>query len=207
MNAKPLGRRPGTESSRNSIIDAARQEFAAKGFERATIRSIAAAAGVDPATIYHFFDGKDDLLAAVLEFPVDADTIRRLLAPDGPVSGEEMLSTVLAMWQQPEVAEKLTALIRVAVTQPAGGAAVSSVADRTIWSPLVEHIGGADAELRVALTASQIIGLAMLRFVLPFAPIAGASVDDLVAMVSPTIQRYLTGDLGSTPAADTGEPE
>jgi len=195
MTAKPRGRRPGAESSRIAIVDAARREFARHGFERATIRSIAAAAEVDPATIYHFFGGKDDLLRAALEFPVGDDVIRAFLPGDRPVSGDELLRSVLTIWQVPEIEERLTALLRVAATHPDAGAAVGDLLEASVLEPLIAGIGGDDAELRAGLVGTQMVGLALLRMVMPYAPIANASVAALVDAVSPTIDRYLTGEL------------
>jgi len=195
MSAKPRGRRPGNDSSRSDIVEAARREFAERGFERATIRSIAVNAKVDPATIYHFFDDKNDLLAAALEFPVSDDMIRLLIPTDGDVSATALLAGVLELWQEPEIAERLEALIRVAVTHPDAAAGVSSLLRKSVLGPLIDGIGGDDAELRAGLVGAQIAGLALFRLVMPFPPIANASIEELVEAVSPTIDRYLTGEL------------
>ena len=195
MSTKPRGRRPGTDSSRSDIVEAARREFAERGYERATIRSIAANARVDPATIYHFFDDKNDLLTAALEFPVSDDVVRRLIPADGDVSATALLTGVLALWKEPEIAERLTALIRVAVTHPDAAAGVSAVLRESVLEPLIDGIGSDDAELRAGLVGAQIAGLALFRLVMPFPPIADASIDELVEAVSPTINRYLTGAL------------
>jgi AcrR family transcriptional regulator len=199
MTAKPLGRRPGSESSRNAIVEASRREFAERGYERATIRSIAANAGVDPATIYHFFNGKRDLLTAALEFPVSDEVIRALIPEDGETSGADLLEGVLTLWQEPEIAERLMALIRVAVTHPDAARAVSALLQDSVLGPLVSGIGGDDAQLRAGLVGAQLAGLALLRLVIPFAPIANASVAELVEAVSPAVDRYLTGELRDEP--------
>lgn len=195
MSAKPLGRRPGPESSRGDIVAAARSEFAQRGFERATMRSIAARADVDPATIYRFFANKDELLAAALEFPVSDDMVEMALGGSDPLSPSAFLTTLLGLWQSPDVAERLIALIRVAATHEQAGAIVSDLVERTVLTPLVARIDGDDAELRAALVATQLAGLALTRLLIPIEPVAGASIDDLVASIAPTIERYLTGDL------------
>lgn len=195
MSPKPRGRRPGPESSRGDIVAAARSEFAQHGFDRATMRSIAARADVDPATIYRFFDNKDELLAAALEFPVSDEMVEAALGGAEPLSASAFLETVLAIWQAPEVAERLVALIRVAATHEQAGAVVSELIERTVLTPLVTRIDGDDAELRAALVATQLAGLALTRLLIPIEPVAGASIDDLVEAIAPTIERYLTGDL------------
>ncbi len=196
MSAKPRGRRPGSDSSRNDIVEAARREFAERGYERATIRSIAASAKVDPATIYHFFDDKNDLLTAALEFPVSDDVIRLLIPTSGDVSARALLTGVLELWQEPEIAERLEALIRVAVTHPDAAAGVSAMLQRSVLGPLTDALGDDDAELRAGLVGAQLVGLALVRLVVPFPPITDASIEALVDAVSPTIERYLTGTLG-----------
>lgn len=196
MTSKRRGRRPGPDSSRDAIVEAARREFAQHGFDRATIRSIADAAGVDPATIYHFFAGKDELLRAALEFPIRTDVIDALLPHDGDVDAADLLRAVLTLWEDPAVGERLTALLRVAATHPEAAAAVSELLAESVLRPLGRIVGDDRAELRAGLVGTQMAGLAMLRLVLPHGPVAEASVDDLVAAVAPTIERYLHDDLG-----------
>ncbi len=193
---KPLGRRPGNDSSRRDIVVAARREFASRGYERATIRSIAAHAGVDPATtIYHFFDDKHDLLTAVLELPASDEVARSSIPTDGNAPVTALLAGVLELWRQPEIAERLTALIRVAVTHPDAATGVSTLLRESVLGQLVDGITGDDAELRAGLVGTQLAGLALLRLVISFPPIADASIEELVEAVSPTIDRYLTGEL------------
>ncbi len=199
MTDRPRGRRPGAGSSRSAIVEAARREFAERGYERATIRSIAANANVDPATIYHFFDDKNDLLAAALEFPVSDEVVRALIPPGGDISATTLLAGVLEQWQQPETAQRLVALIRVAVTHPDAATQVGALLRQSVLGPLVEGITGEDAELRAGLVGAQLAGLALLRLVIPFAPIATASIEELVEAVAPTIARYLTGEPGPHP--------
>lgn len=195
MSRKPLGRRPGPESSRGDIVAAARHEFAERGFERATIRLIAARAGVDPATIYRFFGDKNELLAAALEFPVDDEVVEAVLGGTEPLSTTAMLETVLELWQTPEIAERLIALIRSAATNDQAGRIVGELFDHTVLRTLVGRIEGDDAELRAALIATQLAGLALLRLVIPIEPVASASISDLVAAIAPNVEQYLNGEL------------
>jgi len=61
---------------------------------------------------------------------------------------------------------------------------------------IADRLEGPDAERRAALAGSQMVGLMVTRYVLELPPMATASVEDLVAAVGPTVQRYLTGPLG-----------
>jgi AcrR family transcriptional regulator len=196
MSAKPRGRRPGPESSRRDIVASARHEFAQHGFDRATMRSIAARAEVDPATIYRFFANKNELLAAALEFPVSDETVATVLADPDHLSPAFMLQTLLELWSDPDVAERLTALLRVAGTHPDAGEAVSGLVDSTVLRTLVARIDDSEnAEFRAALVATQLAGLALLRLMIPLPALADTPIDDLVAAIAPTIERYLEGDL------------
>lgn len=193
MSVKPRGRRPGPGSSRDDIVAAARHEFAQHGYDRATMRSIADRADVDPATIYRFFRDKNELLAAAVEFPVGADVVAAVLT-DGP-TGSAMLERLLGLWSDPDIAQRLIALLRVAATHDQAGATVSSLFDRFVLRALVAELDGEDAELRASLVASQLAGVALLRLVIPLGSIASASIDELAAAIGPTIDRYLRGDL------------
>ena len=120
MTAVPRGRRPGGPDTRAAILSAARELFAASGFGGTTIRAIAAAAGVDPALVHHYFGTKDDLFVAALELPVDP---RKVLAPviaEGPDgAAERMLRVFLSVWDDPELRLPLLGLAR-GMLDPAG---------------------------------------------------------------------------------------
>ena len=76
---------------------------------------------------------------------------------------------------------------------------------RRIFGPVTRELALPDGELRATLVGSQLIGLAMLRYVTGSEPLASASQDDLVEAIGPGVQRYLTGDLGA--AAPGGEEQ
>lgn len=187
---KRLGRRPGAGSSRGAVLEAARREFARVGYDRATVRSVASAAEVDPAVIYHFFGSKAGLLEAALEFPVPADVVAEFLEGGAP-TGEQLITFVLSLWEDPEVAERLTAMLRVAATHPDGSAAVTTLIERVLIGPLTEAIGEPDARLRAGLVASQIAGLALVRLVVPIEPMANSSIAELAGPIGETLDRYL----------------
>jgi AcrR family transcriptional regulator len=196
MTTKPRGRRPGPESSRSAIVAAARHEFARYGYDRATMRSIAGRADVDPATIYRFFSDKNALLAAAIEFPVSDDTVERVLGDTTNRSAADIVEHVLQLWSVPDVADRLAALLRVAATHPDAGQVVSDLVDSTVVRALVSGIDDEEsAEFRAALVASQLAGLALLRLVIPLPALANAPIDELVGAMAPTIDRYLDGEL------------
>jgi AcrR family transcriptional regulator len=203
------GRRPGESGTREAILTAARGAFAELGYDRATIRGIAAAAGVDPALVLHYFTSKELLFGAALQIPVEpGEILGRLVAGgagDAGWIGETILRAFLGAWEPLESRPPLVAMVRSAMTNDAAQAMVRDYLGRRVFGPITEVLGVADGQLRATLVGSQFIGLAMMRYVIRIEPIASASVDQLVAAIAPTVQRYLTGDLGTAPN-DAGEP-
>jgi AcrR family transcriptional regulator len=202
------GRRPGESGTREAILAAARGAFAELGYDRATIRGIAAVAEVDPALVLHYFTSKEQLFGAALEIPVEPGVVLERLAAGGAGQagriGETIVRTFLDAWEPLENRQPLVAMVRSAMTNDAAQAMVREYLGRRVFGPITEVLGVADGELRATLVGSQFIGLAMMRYVTRIEPVASASVDQLVAAVGPTVQRYLTGDLGPMPA-DAGE--
>ncbi len=191
------GRRRGESGAREAILQAARDEFAALGFDRATIRGIASRAEVDPALVLHYFGSKDELFGDAISIPVEpAEILRRAAASGQGDSGAILVGAFLDTWEAEENRQRLIALLRSAMTNDTALAQVREYLGRRIFGPIIRELGLADGELRATLVGSQLIGLAMMRYVSRMEPLASATRDDLVAAVGPGIQRYLTGDLG-----------
>lgn len=194
------GRRPGESGTREAILAAATAAFAAAGYERATIRGIAAAADVDPALVLHYFGSKEELFEAALELPVSPRQIfERGAAAGADQLGAVIVRTFLEAWEPPATRVRLMAMLRSAMTNETAMGMVRDLLVREVFGPITRTLGVADAPLRATLVGSQFVGLAILRFIGRLEPLASASVDDLVAAVGPTVQRYLTGDIGAGP--------
>jgi AcrR family transcriptional regulator len=178
------------------VLEAARSLFAEVGFERATIRAIAARASVDPALVHHFFGTKDDLLRATLVLPFDPQALFAVLDEHPGDEGRALVARVLQLWGQPQAREQFTALLRVAVSHQEAQVALRELLTRELVRRLAGRVGSDDAPLRAGLVASQLAGLAMTRFIVGIEPITTATNAQLVAAIGPTIQRYLTGDIG-----------
>ena len=195
------GRRPGESDTREAILTAARNGFAELGYDRATIRGVAAAAGVDPALVIHYFSSKDELFGAALELPVRPAEIFARGAAAGPDQlGATIVRTFLEAWEPPETRVRLMAMLRSAMTNDAAMAMIRDLLVREVFGPITQALGVPDAQLRATLVGSQFVGLAIMRFIARLEPLASASVDELVAAIGPTVQRYLTGDLGPAPS-------
>lgn len=186
------GRRPGSPDTRGEILEAARREFAANGYDRTSMRAVARAAGVDPALVHHYFDGKEDLLLAAMEVPFDPRTMIGSVI-DGPrdETGERLVRMVLTLWEDPQRQPRLLAVIRAAIANEASSHLLRDGFLRLILDQIAAIPGVDDARRRGNLVASQIIGLIMTRYVVGLDPIASMPADDVAAAIGPTIQRYL----------------
>jgi AcrR family transcriptional regulator len=184
------GRRPGQSSSRADILAAARVLFGERGYDKASIRAIAGEAGVDPALVHHFFGTKDELFAAAMEFPVDPETVLPLILT-GPREeiGERLVRTFLRIWQDPRVRPQFVGIIRSATTSETGATLLREFISSRLLARVAEALDVPRMNLNAA--ASQMGGVAMFRYVLELEPMASASEEELVALLAPTIQRYL----------------
>ncbi|HXB48166.1 MAG TPA: TetR family transcriptional regulator [Streptosporangiaceae bacterium] len=195
------GRRSGDSGSKAAILQAARVQFAEYGYQGATIRAIAAAADVDPALVHHFYGTKERLFAAAMELPVTpSEAITAALARREPGSspGTHMVRSALALWESAGVLGSLQAMLRSALTSEQAAATLRDFMAEAILRPLASVAEGTNPDrtsYRASLIATQMLGLAVGRYVLRFGPVAEASPDELAAAIGPVIDRYLTGDI------------
>jgi AcrR family transcriptional regulator len=198
------GRRPGNSGTREAILDAARRAFAERGYQQATIREVAGLAGVDPALVHHYFGTKQDLFVAAVEIPVNPfEAFVALVSEDGlETLGERLLGLFLSVWDQTEQHSPMLALIRSAVSEERAAAMLREFITEEILGRIARELGTPDARLRTNLVASQLVGLIMARYVIRIEPLASTPAPVLVAAIGPTLQRYITGDIGAaSPAA------
>jgi AcrR family transcriptional regulator len=189
------GRRPGAPDTRAEILAAARALFAVRGFGSTSIRAIAGDAGVDPSLVHHYFGGKDDLFVAALELPVDPRVaLLPVLEGDVDGAGERLLRVFMSVWDDEQARLPLLALIR-GVVDPAGRQLLRDGLFDVVLGPIGPALGLDEPQRRLALVASQMIGLVMLRYVLEAEPLASMDTEVLVATYAPTLQRYLSGPL------------
>ena len=195
------GRRPlGSPDTRRAVLDAARELFSELGFERTTMRAVAARAGVDPALIYHYFGDKDGLLFAALQPPVDETTVFAGLADAGDRIGEELVRRLIGVWEnRPEIREQMAAILRTGLSHDRASRLLRDILSSFILAALGDVLADDRRDLRVALIGSHIGGLMLARYILKVPGAAAASPEDLVQAVGPTVQRYLTGDIGPHP--------
>jgi AcrR family transcriptional regulator len=197
------GRRRGESGAREAILEAARGAFAELGFDRATIRGIAAAAGVDPALVLHYFGSKEQLFGDALQIPVKpGEVLRQVMGQRVDDMGATLVRTFLEAWEPEESRDPLVAMVRSAMTNETAMTLVREYLGRRVFGPITQALNAPDAELRATLVGSQFIGLAMMRYIAHIEPLASASVEQLVTAIGPTMQRYLSGDLGPGQSID-----
>ncbi len=191
---KKTGRRPGSADTRRTVLEVARAEFAARGYEKASMRAIGRAAGVDAALLHHYFGSKDRLFLAALEFPVDPKVVvEQVLRGDRETVGERVATFVLTLWEQPGVLDRLLALVRAAATNEQVVRLMRGFVLEELVRRAAVELDIEQPELRTELMLSQIIGLAMARYVIGVEPLASATREELVPLLAPTFQGYLSG--------------
>jgi len=193
------GRRAGPSETRERIATSARDAFGERGFEATTIRGIAVRAGVDPALVHHYFGTKQRLFLSVMRLPFEPGAVRAAVLDPGPAgSGPRLVRFFLSVWdEQPGMRPILTGIVRSASTDPDAAELLRGLIGRQGIFRIVEAIAPDQSELRTVLVGSQLLGLAMARYVVGVEPLAGADPEQIVAAIGPTIERYLLGDLGS----------
>jgi len=193
------GRRPGTGGTREKILAAARSHFGEVGYDGATIRGIAAAAQVDPRLVMHYFESKEGVFRAAIDFPIDpAEFLPGVLGLGLDGLGVRLVGFFLETWESP-AGSPLLALIRSVVATDSAASLIREFVSREILARLAEALELDQPQLRASLAASQLIGLAMLRYVVKVEPLASAAPENVAAWIGPTLQRYFTD-----PAATSG---
>ncbi|WP_329128305.1 TetR family transcriptional regulator [Streptomyces caniferus] len=176
-------------ATRAAILAAARDRFAADGYERATIRAIAKDAEIDPSMVMRYYGNKAGLFAAASEIEVHAPDLSHVPRDE---AGARLVRHFLERW---ECDETLTGMMRVGVTNEAGAQRMRGVFAEQI-KPVLAAVCPVpeEAPTRAALIASQILGMALCRYVLHIPPAVDLGHDELVAWLAPTVQRYLTAE-------------
>lgn len=182
------------------ILTAARTSFATRGYAGTTLHGVAAAASVDRALVTYYFTSKAGLLAAAIEPPESfiEDAIRASSAPLRQ-RGRALTENMLTQWETPGLAEVLRSIILTAAHEPAAMQRLRGVFTGSLLAAVAGHLDDDERTLRAGLVASQLIGVAMARYVWGVGALAELDRGQVVRYVAPTIQRYLTGRLPASP--------
>ncbi|MER5889178.1 TetR family transcriptional regulator [Streptomyces sp. NPDC001941] len=179
--------------ARERILAAARAEFAARGYDKTSVRGIAKAAGVDPALVHHYFGTKDEVFEAAIEVTMEPALVVSAVVGEGPDGiGERLARYFLGVWENPAVRTPMLAVIRSALTHDAAAKVLRAFVLRRVLERVAADLDVPDPKLRAELAASHMVGIAMLRYVVRVEPLASADPEEIVKLVAPTLQRYLT---------------
>lgn len=200
------GRPAGGTDNRQAILAAAQAQFSDRGYAGATLRSIATAAAVDPALVYHYFGSKDRLFVEVVGMPVvPAETIEDIARQGIEGLGERLVRMMIAVWAGPDgTGGPAVAVLRSATENQAAARMLREFVTEQILGRVAAVLDLPDPQLRASLVGSQLIGLAFARYVVGVEPLVSMDTQQLVSWYAPVLQHYLTAD---SPAAEINSPE
>jgi AcrR family transcriptional regulator len=192
--------------SRDVVLAAAKRRFAAEGYEKATLRAIARDAHVDPSMVLYLFGRKEELFRESLRLIIDPDMLVAALRggpDDDPDIGTRMVRTYLSIWEAPDTAASMRAMLQSATSNSDAHEAFRAFMQNYVLTGVSAVLGGGEqARLRAMLAASNLVGTAILRYIIQVPPLATLSADEVVRLIAPTVTRYLTAD-----AAELGLPD
>ncbi|WP_067462782.1 TetR/AcrR family transcriptional regulator [Actinomadura macra] len=182
-----------SDQTRAAILDAARRRFGTDGYERATIRAIAADAGIDPSMVMRYYGSKDGLFAAASDIDL---RLPDLSAVPPERAGETIVRHFIERWEGDLADEVLIVLFRSAITNEAAAGRLREIFGAQVAGALAAGVDDpSELPARAGLVSTQLLGVALCRYILRLPPVVAMDVDTLVASLSPTLQRYLTGPL------------
>lgn len=200
------GRRPGDNRTRDAVLVAARRQFAELGYDRTTMRSVAAEAGVDQKLVGYFFGSKQRLFVAATALPFDAAAVvPAILCGDRARMGERLAGFVVGILEDPEAGRRFTGLIRAAAAEPGAAEMVRDLLTRELWARGAQLLPADQPALRISLMASEVLGLIMTRYVIRAEPLASLPPGEVVAAIAPALQRLLAGPTPGGPTEESGE--
>ena len=166
------------------------------GYDRASLRAIAADAGVDQKLIAHFFGSKQQLFVAAVGLPVNpAELVSSVLAGGRRGLGARIAGILTTLLEQPDLHERLTGVVRAAASEPEAARMMREFLTREVFGPVAERLDADRPRLRANLVGSQVVGLVMARYVVGLEPLASTPAREVAEAVAPTLVRYLVGTL------------
>lgn len=186
------GRRPGAGGTRDKILSAARTQFGKHGYDTATIRGIATKARVDPKLVLHYFESKEGLFKAAMDMPFDpSEALPQILTPGLDGLGVRLAKFFLGVWESPR-GVRAQALLRSVVASDDAAGLLRDFVRREVLARVAEALELDDPYLRASLAGSQLVGVAMFRYVVKVEPLASMTQDQVAEWIGPTLQRYFT---------------
>ncbi|MGP4049244.1 TetR/AcrR family transcriptional regulator [Streptomyces sp. 2A115] len=183
-----------TPAARDRILAAAREEFSERGYDKTSMRGIAKAADVDSALVHHYFGTKEQVFEAAIEVAFGPLLNAPGSIAEGPLDGvgERLARFFFGVWESPATRTALLAIIRSAMNHEAAAAVFRRLISTQLLRRVAAQLDLPDAELRAELAAAQLVGIAMLRYVIKVEPLASTNPEQIIARVAPVIQGHLT---------------
>jgi AcrR family transcriptional regulator len=176
------------------VLAAARAEFAERGYDGASVRGIARAAGVDPALVHHYFGSKEQLFVATMHLPaVPGEVLPQLLAGGVEELGERLVRLFLSLYSDPVSREPVLALLRSALSHDRAAAMLRGFVTEALVGRIAVALDLPDGRLRASLVASHLVGLFVARYIVGLDELARAEDEEIVALMGPAVQHYLSG--------------
>lgn len=189
--------------SRDAVLGAAKRQFALRGYDKTTLRAIADDARVDPAMVLYLFGSKAALFRESMTLVLPADLLTTEIAQPGDDLGCRVVRAYLGIWEQPDTAASMASMVQSATSNSDANDAFRVFLHDYLLSAVSSALGGGDdARLRAMLAATNLVGTAMLRYVMRVPPLSSLGVDDVVRLVGPAVHRFLTApadELGLDP--------
>ena len=179
--------------SRDAVLRAAKQRFAVEGYEKTTLRSIANDAHVDPSMVLYLFGSKAELFRESLRLIIDPELLVAALADGEGDIGTRMVRTYVGIWEHPDTAASMVAMLQSATSNSDAHEAFRAFMQSYVLTAVSGALGGGEqARLRAMLAATNLVGTAILRYVMQVPPLAALPTDDVVKLIAPSVTRYLT---------------
>ena len=171
-----------------AILDAARELFAQTGFERTTIRGVAAQAGIDPALVMQYYGNKEQLFAAAARWGLDHSSVTNATLAELPAAA---IHDLIGHFEDTEDRASAAALLRNCLTHPSAAKVMRDEVMCERAAAVAARIAAPDAELRAALFGAVMMGLGMARYLMELQPLASASPEDVERLLSPALRALL----------------
>jgi AcrR family transcriptional regulator len=189
--------------SRETVLSAAKQRFATEGYEKTTLRAIARDAHVDPSMVLYLFGSKEELFRESLRLILDPEVLAAAMTDGDGDIGSRMVRAYMRIWEAPDMGASMRLMLQSATSNSDAHEAFRDFMQNYVLTAVSGVLGGGEqARLRAMLAASQLVGVAILRYVMQVPPLATLSGDEIVRLIAPTLTRYLTAD-----AAELGLPD
>jgi AcrR family transcriptional regulator len=183
-----------SEATRTAILSAARKLLTERGYEGTTIRAVASEVGIDPSMVMRYYGNKAGLFNAAIDLDLHLDDIP---APPKSRLGTTLVRHFLSRWEGDRSDEAITLLLRSASTNPTAAEHMRGIFSTQIakFVARVSGSSGAEADRRAGLVSTQLLGLALTRYIVRLPPVVKMDVETVVRSVGPVLQHYLTGKL------------